>query len=175
MTHIPPLRLLIGADLAGYDYKEVLSADLRANPAVSSLHDLGVHDMGAQAEPARDADDYPLIAVRAGELIAQGTADRALLICGTGLGVAIAANKVPGIRAVTAHDSYSVERSALSNNAHILCFGQRVIGIEVARKLLAEWLLLRFDDDSHSAQHLRSLHEHERRLRALPPPPGAAT
>ena len=68
-------------------------------------------------------------------MIADGKADRALLVCGTGLGVAIAANKVPGIRAVTAHDSFSVERAVLSNNAQVLCFGQRVVGIELARRL----------------------------------------
>ena len=71
---------------------------------------------------------YPHVAVAAARLIAEGKADRALLVCGTGLGVAISANKVPGIRAVTAHDGFSVERSVLSNNAQVLCFGQRVIG-----------------------------------------------
>jgi hypothetical protein len=64
---------------------------------------------------------------------------------GTGLGVAIAANKVTGIRAVTAHDPFSVERSVLSNDAQVLCLGQRVIGLELAKKLVAEWVGLRFD------------------------------
>lgn len=73
--------------------------------------------------------DYPHVAVEAARRIAEGEADRALLICGTGLGVAISANKVPGVRAVTAHDSYSVERSVLSNNAQVLTMGQRVIGL----------------------------------------------
>ena len=68
-------------------------------------------------------------------MVADGEADRALLVCGTGLGVAISANKVPGVRAVTAHDSFSVERAVLSNDAQVLCFGQRVIGIELARRL----------------------------------------
>jgi ribose 5-phosphate isomerase B len=68
-------------------------------------------------------------------MVAEGKADRALLVCGTGLGVAISANKVPGIRAVTAHDSFSVERSVLSNNAQVLCFGQQVVGLELARRL----------------------------------------
>ena len=78
---------------------------------------------------------YPHVAVAAARLVAEGKADRALLVCGTGLGVAISANKVPGIRAVTAHDSFSVERSVLSNDAQVLCFGQRVIGLELARRL----------------------------------------
>ncbi|HEY5877119.1 MAG TPA: RpiB/LacA/LacB family sugar-phosphate isomerase, partial [Ilumatobacteraceae bacterium] len=71
--------------------------------------------------------------------------------CGTGLGVAIAANKVRGIRAVTAHDSYSVERSVLSNDAQVLTMGARVIGIELARKLVDEWLIHTFDPGSASA------------------------
>jgi ribose 5-phosphate isomerase B len=69
----------------------------------------------------------------------------AVLICGTGLGVAISANKVHGIRAVTAHDSFSVERAILSNDAQVLCLGARVIGIELARRLAKEWLGYTFD------------------------------
>lgn len=68
-----------------------------------------------------------------------------VLICGTGLGVAISANKVKGIRAVTAHDSFSVERSILSNDAQVLCLGARVIGVELARRLVKEWLGYQFD------------------------------
>ena len=91
------------------------------------------------------------MAIAAAELVAAGGADRALLVCGTGLGVAIAANKVEGIRAVTAHDSFSVERAILSNNAQVLTFGQRVIGLELARRLAREWLTYEFDATSASA------------------------
>lgn len=93
-------------------------------------------------------------------------ADRALLICGTGLGVAISANKVPGIRAVTANDPYSVERSVLSNNAQVLCFGQRVIGLELAKKLIKEWVQLRFDPNSASAQKVKDITGYEQTLQA---------
>jgi ribose 5-phosphate isomerase B len=79
------------------------------------------------------------------KLIKDNKADRALLICGTGLGVAISANKVTGIRAVTAHDSFSVERAILSNDAQVLCLGQRVIGLELAKRLVGEWVGYRFD------------------------------
>jgi len=89
-------------------------------------------------------------------------ADRALLICGTGLGVAISANKVEGIRAVTAHDPYSVERSVLSNNAQVLCFGQRVIGLELAKKLVQEWVDLRFDESSASAEKVQNISDYEK-------------
>jgi ribose 5-phosphate isomerase B len=104
---------------------------------------------------------YPRVAVTAAELVAAGQADRALLVCGTGLGVAISANKVPGIRAVTAHDSFSVERSILSNNAQVLTFGQRVIGLELARRLTREWLTYRFDETSASADKLQVLEAYE--------------
>jgi ribose 5-phosphate isomerase B len=77
--------------------------------------------------------------------------------------VAISANKVPGIRAVTAHDPYSVERSVLSNNAQVLCFGQRVVGLELARKLAKEWLTLHFDESSASAQKVAVINEYESR------------
>lgn len=83
-------------------------------------------------------------------MVKEGKADRALLICGTGLGVAISANKVTGVRAVTAHDSFSVERAVLSNDAQVLCLGQRVIGLELARRLVREWVEYRFDPVSEA-------------------------
>ena len=148
-----PLRIVIGCDDAGFDYKEILKGDLEANPGVASVVDVGVNADGHTA--------YPRIAVAAAELVAKGEADRALLICGTGLGVAIAANKVPGIRAVTAHDSYSVERGVLSNNAQVLTMGQRVVGIELARRLAREWLTYRFDSTSASAEKVAVIDEYE--------------
>ncbi|WP_214110498.1 ribose-5-phosphate isomerase [Acrocarpospora catenulata] len=135
------LRIVVGADDAGFAYKEALKADLKENDRVESVFDVS-------DDPEQP---YPDVAIAAAELVATGRADRALLICGTGLGVAIAANKVAGIRAVTAHDSFSVERSVLSNNAQVLTFGQRVIGLELARRLAREWLTYEFDDTSASA------------------------
>ncbi len=139
-----PLRIVIGCDDAGYEYKEILKRDLEHGDGVISVVDVGVDGDGHTP--------YPKVAIAAAELVASGEADRALLICGTGLGVAIAANKVPGIRATTAHDSFSVERSVLSNDAQVLTMGQRVIGIELARRLVREWLTYRFDPASASAE-----------------------
>ena len=147
------LRLVIGSDDAGYDYKEILKKDLEQNGIVASVVDVGVDADGHTA--------YPRVAIAAAELVAAGEADRALLICGTGLGVAIAANKVPGIRAVTAHDSFSVERGVLSNDAQILTMGQRVVGIELARRLVREWLTYRFDPSSASAEKVAVIGEYE--------------
>jgi len=140
-------------DGAGFDYKEILKKDLDADPGVASLVDVGVDADGHTA--------YPRVAIAAAELVASGEADRALLICGTGLGVAIAANKVAGIRAVTAHDSYSVERGVLSNDAQVLTMGQRVVGIELARRLVREWLTYRFDPSSASAEKVAVIDEYE--------------
>ncbi|OII40111.1 ribose-5-phosphate isomerase [Plantibacter sp. MMLR14_011] len=147
------LRIVIGSDDAGFDYKEIVKRDLEQHDGVASLVDVGVDADGHTA--------YPRVAIAAAELVASGEADRALLFCGTGLGVAIAANKVAGIRAVTAHDSFSVERGVLSNNAQVLTMGQRVIGIELARRLVREWLTYRFDETSASAEKVAVIGEYE--------------
>ncbi|OZJ04490.1 D-erythrulose-4-phosphate isomerase 1 [Bifiguratus adelaidae] len=147
-------RIVVGCDDAGLQYKEQLKKDLLDNPKVSKLFDVGV-----------SADDltpyYPNVAIAAAKMVANGEADRALLICGTGLGVAISANKVRGVRAVTAHDSFSVERAVLSNNAQVLCMGQRVIGIELARRLVREWLTYQFDYTSASAAKVKVISDFE--------------
>lgn len=147
------LRIVVGSDDAGYDYKEALKQDLQGSELVQSVIDVGVD---ADAHTA-----YPHVAVAAAEMVARGEADRALLVCGTGLGVAISANKVRGIRAVTAHDSYSVERAILSNNAQVLTFGQRVVGLELARRLAQEWLTYRFDTSSASAEKVAAIDSYE--------------
>lgn len=147
------LRIVVGSDEAGLDYKDKLKADLEKDPRVGEVVDIGVS--------ADENTAYPHVAVEAARRIAAGQADRALLVCGTGLGVAISANKVPGIRAVTAHDSYSVERSVLSNDAQVLCFGQRVVGIELARRLAKEWLGYVFDPSSASAEKVAAISSYE--------------
>jgi ribose 5-phosphate isomerase B len=147
------LRIVVGSDDAGFDYKEALKADLEKSDLVAEVQDVGVDATGHTP--------YPTVAIAAAEMVARGEADRALLVCGTGLGVAIAANKVKGIRAVTAHDSFSVERAVLSNNAQVLTFGQRVVGLELARRLAREWLTYRFDESSASAEKVAVLTEYE--------------
>ncbi|MGI6878544.1 ribose-5-phosphate isomerase [Microbacterium sp. gxy059] len=148
------LRLIIGSDRAGHDYKEILKRDLEASELVESVADVGVGSTS-------DDTSYPNVAIEAATRIAAGEADRAILICGTGLGVAISANKVKGIRAVTAHDSFSVERSILSNDAQVLCMGQRVVGIELARRLAGEWLTYEFDPTSHSKANVDDICAYE--------------
>jgi len=149
-----PLRIVVGSDNAGHDLKMALKETLSKHKGVASVMDVGVLE-------ADDPTAYAHLAVDACKKIKAGEADRALLVCGTGLGVAISANKVEGIRAVTAHDPYSIERSVLSNNAQVLCFGQRVIGPELAKKLVQEWVDLRFDESSASADKVRDITNYE--------------
>ena len=146
-------RIVVGSDLAGYDYKEVIKTDFEKDPRVDQVIDVGV---GSEEDV-----DYPHVAVNGARKVAAGEADRALLLCGTGIGVAIAANKVPGIRASVGHDSYSVERLVKSNNAQVLTFGQRVIGLELARKLASEWLDHTFDPTSNSAKKVDEICSYE--------------
>jgi len=101
------------------------------------------------------------VAITAGKKIAAGEADRAILICGTGIGVAIAANKVPGIRATVAHDSFSIERSILSNDCQILTLGQRVIGLQLARRLAREWVGYIFDPSTPSGAKVAEINDYE--------------
>jgi ribose 5-phosphate isomerase B len=149
-----PLTIVVGADNAGYPLKERLKAVLQSDERVAEVIDLGV------SSPADDL-PYPHIGINAAQRVRSGQADRALLCCGTGIGVAISANKVQGIRATVAHDSYSVERSVLSNNAQVLCFGARVIAAELAEKLTREWLAHEFDEQSASAAKVALIDEYD--------------
>lgn len=147
------LRVIVAGDSAGVNYKEAIKRALESDPRVDVVLDGGL--------TPGDEIDYPHIAVAAAKRIAAGEADRGIFACGTGMGVAIAANKVPGIRASTAHDSFSVERLVLSNNGQVLCLGERVIGRELALRLASEFLDYTFDEASPSAQKVDALCSYE--------------
>ena len=149
------IRLLMGSDKAGFDYKEAILADMMKDDRVEVVENLGV-----MADDL-DAASYPSVAIAACKKIVAGEADRAILVCGTGIGVAIAANKVPGIRATVAHDSFSVERSILSNDCQILTLGQRVIGLQLARRLAREWLNYVFDPSTPSGAKVAEISDYE--------------
>ena len=152
------MRIIVGADEAGVDYKDLILADLKADSRITEVMDIGVNRADEDFTKP-----YPYVGIAAGEMIRDGKADRAILFCGTGIGVAIAANKVPGIRATAAHDSFSVERSILSNDCQVLTMGQRVVGVELARRLAKEWIgyafdpVVRFSCEGQGAQRLRGL------------------
>ncbi|HWV24740.1 MAG TPA: ribose-5-phosphate isomerase [Thermomicrobiales bacterium] len=145
-------RIAVGADNAGADLKNALKVQMEK--AGVEVVDFGVPD-------ASDSTAYPHVGLDVAKAVARGDAERAILVCGTGIGMAITANKVPGIRATVAHDSYSVERSVLSNNCQILTLGARVIGPELAKKLVGEWLALEFDPSSASAEKVAIITAHE--------------
>jgi len=139
MTDTP---ILLGADDAGLGLMELIADDLRAlGRAVETYRpDDPVDGVAIDA----DAVDYPDVAERVAIAIRDGRSDRGILICGTGIGMAIAANKVPGVRAAQAHDVYSAERARKSNDAQILTLGARVIGPESAKTVVHAWLASEF-------------------------------
>ena len=150
------VTIAIGADSAGADLKNALKAQLQADPRVREVIDFGVPD-------AQDATAYPHVGLDVAQAVARGDARRGLLVCGTGIGMAITANKVPGIRATVAHDSYSVERSVLSNDCQVLTLGARVVGPELAKRLVNEWLGYEFDPSSASADKVAVITDFEQR------------
>jgi len=129
-------RLAIGADDAGYPLKAVIARylDELGVPYV----DVGVDSSDPPAGP--DPIDYPDVAADVAIGIRDGRFDRGILVCGTGIGMAITANKVPGVRAALAHDVYSAERARMSNDAQVLTMGARVIGPELAKSIVKAWL-----------------------------------
>ena len=129
------MEIAIGADEAAYDLKETLKAWL-AGKGVDVV-DYGAFDKSPVL--------YPDIAVKVAEAIAEGKHPRGILMCGTGIGMAITANKVPGVRAATCHDTYSAERARKSNDAQILTMGARVIGPELAKTIVDAWLKSEFE------------------------------
>jgi len=133
-------KIVIGCDNAAVDLKENLVAFLKSK-------EIEVEDVGCKSSD--DSTNYPTIAGRVcNKVIESGYTKRGILLCGTGIGMCISANKFKGIRAAVCHDNYSAERSILSNNGNVLCMGARVVGIELAKKVLSEWITLEFEDGS---------------------------
>lgn len=133
--------IAIGSDDAAGTLRHAIAEHLRANGY--EVVDYGVDD---------DTRPYPSVAFEVANQVAAGKHDRAVLCCGTGLGMAIAANKVPGVYAATCHDVYSAQRARKSNNAQILTMGQRVIGIESALVVLDAWLASEFEHGRSEAK-----------------------
>lgn len=128
------MRIVIGCDEAGCGLKHII-IDLLQKEGIE------VTDEGCRDD---EVVLYPNIAERVANIVADGEADRGILICGTGIGMAMAANKVKGIRAAVCHDPFSTERSRKSNDAQIMCMGARVIGPELAKMLVKLWLTCDF-------------------------------
>lgn len=133
------LRIAIGSDHGGYEYKEQI---------VSHLKEKGYEcvDVGTYST---DSCDYPVIARTVTTKITTGEADRGILICGTGIGMSIVANKVKGIRAALCGDTFSARASRSHNNSNVLCLGERVIGINLAMDIVDIWLESKFEGGRH--------------------------
>lgn len=146
------MRIVIGAPNNGAALKEVLRSQLEADVRVTEIVDLSTEHI-----------TYPEVSFRAAQRIADGDADRGILVCGTGIGTAIAAGKVPGIRAATAHDLITVRGAVENYDAQILCMGQNVIAPVAASSLVDLWLDLRHDPASSYGPKLDEIAEYEAR------------
>jgi len=134
------MRVALGCDHAGFDLKETVATVLRRLGA--EIVDFGTH--------SRDSVDYPDYGERVGRAVASGEADRGIVLCGTGIGISIAANKVPGVRAALCHDVYTARMSRAHNDANVLALGARVIGPGLAEAIVEAWLTTPFDGGRHS-------------------------
>jgi len=141
------MRIAVAGDSAGEGLAKTLAEHLKARHEVAK-----VSRTDAGAEPF-----YANLSDRVANEVLAGTYDRAILVCGTGIGVCISANKVPGIRAALTHDTYSAERAALSNNAQIITMGARVIGSELAKSIADAFLKETFDPDGRSAGNVAAI------------------
>ena len=146
------MNVAIGCDDAAFELKTVLLEHLRAQG-----HE--VTDYGTQRDQTAP---YPDIGIAVAEAVRSGKHARAILLCGTGIGMAISANKVAGIRAAQAHDTYSAERASRSNDAQILSIGSRVVGTELAKAIVDRYLRFGFDGGRSSAK-LALIADYERR------------
>lgn len=138
------MKVVIASDHGGFQYKNLLLTDIRA-------HGYEVTDLGAFSD---EPSDYPDYAVSVADAILNKEAERGILICGSGVGVSVAANKFRGIRAGVCHDTYSAHQCIEHDDVNVLCIGQRVIGIELAREIILAFLAAEF---SHAARHQRRL------------------
>ncbi len=138
------MKIALGADSAGKPLIDVIEAHLKS---------AGKHDINNMS----NAGFYADLSADVAHAVLNGTADRAILCCGTGIGVCISANKVPGIRAALTHDTYSAERAVKSNNAQIITMGARVIGPELAKAIVDTWLAAEFDPKGSSAANVEAI------------------
>jgi ribose 5-phosphate isomerase B len=151
------MRIAIGADHAGFMMKEELAAEIR-----KLGHDL--LDVGARREDP--SDDYPDFAEAVGKALMEGRAERGVLICGSGVGVSVAANKMPGIRAAVCHDAYSAHQGVEHDNMNVLVLGSRIIGPELARELVRTYLAARFSGEERHRRRLAKVDDIEHRYLA---------
>ncbi|MHB1391173.1 MAG: ribose 5-phosphate isomerase B [Thermoleophilia bacterium] len=149
------MKIAIGADHAGFSLKERIIERLQAEG----------HDVQDRGTYSTESVDYPAYAIEVARLVAAGEADRGILVCGTGLGMCIVANKVDGIRAVGPADSGQAEMSRRHNDANILCLGERSQSTDTVLEILQTWLNTPFEGGRHS-QRLEQISDLENKENA---------
>jgi RpiB/LacA/LacB family sugar-phosphate isomerase len=153
------MRLAVGSDHAGFDLKQAIAADLR--DAGHEVMDLGVHDRA----PA----DYPDSAAAVGDAVVARRAERGLVICGSGVGASVAANKITGVRAGLCHDTYSAHQGVEHDDMNVLVLGARIIGVELAREIVRAFLGARFSNEERHRRRLAKVLALEARSSAKDP------
>jgi len=149
------MRIAIGSDHAGFELKNEL------RPHIESLsHE--VLDLGAYRE--QPGDDYPDYAEAVGMAVREQRADRGVLVCGSGVGVSVAANKIPGIRAAVCHDAYSAHQGVEHDDMNVLVIGSRIIAIELAKELVSRFLNARFSGEERHVRRLAKVRAIEARF-----------
>ncbi|HYA42730.1 MAG TPA: ribose 5-phosphate isomerase B [Syntrophobacteraceae bacterium] len=133
------MKVYIGADHAGFLLKELVASSLReAN--------IDVVDIGTNSS---DPVDYPVYAFQVARAVAEGRADRGILVCGSGIGMSIAANRLPGVRAVNGHEPFEARISRRHNDSNVLCLGSRFLGVDLALEIVSQWLDEPFEGGRH--------------------------
>ncbi len=149
------MKFALAADHAGFQLKEDLGKDLQAMG--HEVLDLGTHD------PSKPS-DYPDSADAAGTALVERKAERGIIVCGSGVGVCIAANKFPGVRAGVCHDTYSARQGVEHDDMNVLCLGQRIIGTELAREVVRAFAAARFSGEDRHVRRLDKLKAIEKRF-----------
>jgi ribose 5-phosphate isomerase B len=142
------MRIAIGADHGGFPLNEQVMAELRA--AGHEIEDFGTHD-GTQP------DDYPDYALKVGQSIQSGAAQIGILICGSGVGASVAANKLRGVRAALCADTYSAHQSREHDDCNLLCLGARVVGVELALEIVRAFVAARFTGEERHRRRLAKI------------------
>lgn len=150
------MKLAIGADHGGFELKEEVLKFLK------TIKDIEVADYGVAG---RDSVDYPDYGGKVSEAVSLGIVDRGILICGTGIGMSIVANRYPKVRAALCHDHFTARMSRLHNDANVLVMGERVIGKGVALELVKTWLETEFEGGGRHQLRLNKIQEIEKSLK----------
>ena len=141
------MSIAIGSDHAGFELKQAVVEFLRQQGL--DVEDVGCHD-------ARSV-DYPDIATLVARAVAEGKAERGILICGTGIGMSITANKIPGVRAAVCGDTFSAKASREHNDANVLCLGSRVVGMGLALEIVSAWLQATFSGEERHCRRITKI------------------